>query len=150
MSTNTNKNPAKQKHDAINAKLLIAAASITLTIGGAVGFLGQQLATSAGVAVEQADASSFTITYMTPVAQATATAVATEPTAPAAEPTTALATEPTAPAAEPTTALVTEPAATVVPTIEPTAIPTAVPTAEPTVQPTAAQPLFVARSRSSR
>jgi|GEM_PF-5760108 len=58
MSINTNntnnmnnmtRKPAKQKSNTLSAKLLITAASITITIGGAVGFLGEQFTTPAPV-----------------------------------------------------------------------------------------------------
>ena len=144
--SNKNSHSAKQRGGTHSTKLLFTAAAITITLGGAVGFLGAQTASPASETAAVADASGITVTYAAPAA--TATTVPTLTLTPI--PTSALAA---------TTEPVTESIATTVATSEPTATaePTATsePTAVPTVQPTATaavarRPVFVARSRSSR
>ena len=176
MANQNKKTPTGQNHGSLNTKLLITAASITITIGGAIGLLSEQLTASqalglsndqgsagdmaSGTTSDAGSASGISITYLTPPAPlATSTssrpAVATIEVSRSDEGELDNDLDSDSDAGN-------ESAAPVDPVAEPASEPAVVATAvvatdEPIVEPTA-EPLvivprrsaFVARSRSSR
>ena len=143
MTNKTNIKSATGKRGTRNTKLLIVAASIAVTLGGTLGFLGDQLAASANTAV--ADASSnITVVYAAPIATTTLVTVPTSTSTPAATTVTASDIPTNTPTNGPT------PMATA--THQSTAEPTLEPTATATVQPVVVvtQPRIIVRTRSSK